>query len=99
MHLHFILSAFWIIFKSHELNVNVHVFVNKVVFFTLTVTLSFRYFYRHLMLFYSENPVRTEKSIFCPSPGSKLLTLKQNTTVFLYMNQLPKGAAQLKSQM
>nr|XP_021154312.1 adenosine deaminase domain-containing protein 1 isoform X2 [Columba livia] len=58
-----------------------------------------RYFYRHLMLFYSENPVRTEKSIFCPAPGSKLLTLKQNTTIFLYMNQLPKGAAQLKSQI
>ncbi|NXW87955.1 ADAD1 protein, partial [Alopecoenas beccarii] len=58
-----------------------------------------RYLYRHLMLFYSENPVRTEKSIFCQSPGSKLLTLKQNTTIFLYMNQLPKGAAQLKSQI
>lgn len=97
MHLRFIVSTFWIIFKSRELHVKVHVFVNKVVFFTLT--LSFRYFYRHLMLFYSENPVRTEKSIFCPAPGSKLLTLKQNTTIFLYMNQLPKGAAQLKSQM
>ncbi|NXL29760.1 ADAD1 protein, partial [Glaucidium brasilianum] len=58
-----------------------------------------RYFYRHLMLFYNENPVRTEKSIFCTAPGSKLLTLKQNTTIFLYMNQLPKGTAQLKLQL
>ncbi|KFP18828.1 Adenosine deaminase domain-containing protein 1, partial [Egretta garzetta] len=58
-----------------------------------------RYFYRHLLLFYNENPRRTEKSIFCTAPGSKLLTLKQNTTIFLYMNQLPKGTAQLKSQV
>uniref|UniRef100_A0A8C8EC93 Adenosine deaminase domain-containing protein 1 n=1 Tax=Otus sunia TaxID=257818 RepID=A0A8C8EC93_9STRI len=58
-----------------------------------------RYFYRHLLLFYNENPVRTEKSIFCTAPGSKLLTLKQNITIFLYMNQLPKGTAQLKSQI
>ncbi|KAM6073089.1 adenosine deaminase domain-containing protein 1 isoform 1-T3 [Theristicus caerulescens] len=58
-----------------------------------------RYFYRHLLLFYNENPARTEKSIFCTAPGSKLLTLKQNTTIFLYMNQLPKGTAQLKSQV
>ncbi|XP_009886196.1 PREDICTED: adenosine deaminase domain-containing protein 1 [Charadrius vociferus] len=58
-----------------------------------------RYFYRHLLLFYNENPLRTEKSIFCTAPGSKLLALKQNTTIFLYMNQLPKGTAQLKSQI
>ncbi|NXS95375.1 ADAD1 protein, partial [Jacana jacana] len=58
-----------------------------------------RYFYRHLLLFYNENPAGTEKSIFCPAPGSKLLTLKQNTAVFLYMNQLPKGTAQLKSRI
>ncbi|NXI67166.1 ADAD1 protein, partial [Anseranas semipalmata] len=58
-----------------------------------------RYFYRHLMLFYNENPARTEKSIFCTAPGSKLLILKQNTNIFLYMNQLPKGSAQLKSQL
>ncbi|NXN29443.1 ADAD1 protein, partial [Nycticryphes semicollaris] len=58
-----------------------------------------RYFYRHLLLFYNENPVRTEKSIFCTAPSSKLLTLKQNTAIFLYMNQLPKGTAQLKSRI
>ncbi|NWR65037.1 ADAD1 protein, partial [Bucorvus abyssinicus] len=58
-----------------------------------------RYFYRHLLLFYNKNPARTEKSIFCTVPGSKLLTLKQNTTIFLYMNQLPKGTAQLKPEL
>ncbi|NWU91720.1 ADAD1 protein, partial [Upupa epops] len=58
-----------------------------------------RYFYRHLLLFYNDNPVRTEKSIFCSAQGSKLLTLKQNVAVFLYLNQLPKGTAQLKSQL
>uniref|UniRef100_A0A8B9QXV2 Adenosine deaminase domain-containing protein 1 n=1 Tax=Anas platyrhynchos TaxID=8839 RepID=A0A8B9QXV2_ANAPL len=54
---------------------------------------------RHLMLFYNKNPARTETSIFCTAPGSKLLVLKQNTNIFLYMNQLPKGSAQLKSQL
>ncbi|XP_071609989.1 adenosine deaminase domain-containing protein 1 isoform X3 [Heliangelus exortis] len=58
-----------------------------------------RYFYRQLMLFYKENSSSTEKSIFCTAPGSKLLTLKQNLAIFLYMNQLPKGTAQLKSQV
>ncbi|XP_061209597.1 adenosine deaminase domain-containing protein 1 [Neopsephotus bourkii] len=58
-----------------------------------------RYFYRHLLLFYNENPVRRKESIFCTVPGSKLLSLKQNTSVILYMNQLPKGTAQLKSHL
>ncbi|NXI37086.1 ADAD1 protein, partial [Galbula dea] len=58
-----------------------------------------RYFYRHLLLFYNKNPSTAEQSIFCKAPGSKLLTLKQNTAVFLYMNQLPKGTAQLKSEL
>uniref|UniRef100_A0A8B9GGU8 Adenosine deaminase domain containing 1 n=1 Tax=Amazona collaria TaxID=241587 RepID=A0A8B9GGU8_9PSIT len=40
-----------------------------------------------------------KESIFCIVPGSKLLSLKQNTTVILYMNQLPKGTAQLKSHI
>uniref|UniRef100_A0A8C6IU14 Uncharacterized protein n=1 Tax=Melopsittacus undulatus TaxID=13146 RepID=A0A8C6IU14_MELUD len=56
-----------------------------------------RYFYRHLLMFYNENPVRRKESIFCMTPGSELLSLKQNTTVILYINQLPKGTAQLKS--
>ncbi|KAM6346065.1 adenosine deaminase domain-containing protein 1 [Podargus strigoides] len=58
-----------------------------------------RYFCRQILLFYNENPARTEISIFCTAPGSKLLTLKQNTTIFLYMNQLPKGATQFRSQV
>ncbi|XP_027545857.1 adenosine deaminase domain-containing protein 1 isoform X2 [Neopelma chrysocephalum] len=58
-----------------------------------------RYFYRHLLLFYNKNPAKSERSIFCTAPGSKLLTLKQNTTLSLYMNQLPKGTAQLKSDV
>ncbi|NWX85851.1 ADAD1 protein, partial [Nothoprocta pentlandii] len=57
-----------------------------------------RYFYRHLLLFHNEK-TRTEKSIFCAVPDSKLLALKQNINIFLYMNQLPKGSAQLKSQL
>ncbi|NXM00824.1 ADAD1 protein, partial [Tyrannus savana] len=58
-----------------------------------------RYLYRHLLLFYNKNPAKAERSIFCTAPGSKLLTLKQNTTLSLYMNQLPKGTAQLKSDL
>ncbi|KFP73626.1 Adenosine deaminase domain-containing protein 1, partial [Acanthisitta chloris] len=58
-----------------------------------------RYLYRHLLLFYDKNPAKTERSIFYTAPGSKLLTLKQNTTLSLYMNQLPKGTAQLKSEL
>ncbi|NWY17260.1 ADAD1 protein, partial [Aphelocoma coerulescens] len=58
-----------------------------------------RYLYRHLLLFYNKNAAKAERSIFCAAPGSKLLTLKQNITLSLYMNQLPKGTAQLKSEV
>ncbi|NXP22343.1 ADAD1 protein, partial [Scytalopus superciliaris] len=58
-----------------------------------------RYLYRHLLLFYNKNPAKSERSIFCTAPGSKLLTLKQNTTLSLYMNQLPKGTAQFKPEV
>ncbi|NXP00306.1 ADAD1 protein, partial [Certhia brachydactyla] len=58
-----------------------------------------RYLYRHLLLFHNKNPAKAERSIFCTAPGSKLLTLKQNITLSLYMNQLPKGTAQLKSEV
>uniref|UniRef100_A0A8C5TME9 Adenosine deaminase domain containing 1 n=1 Tax=Malurus cyaneus samueli TaxID=2593467 RepID=A0A8C5TME9_9PASS len=54
---------------------------------------------RHLLLFYNKNPAKAERSIFCTAPGSKLLTLKQNITLSLYMNQLPKGTAQFKSEV
>lgn len=58
-----------------------------------------RYFYRQLLLFYSKNPAMMEKSVFCTEPASNLLTLKQNINIYLYMNQLPKGSAQIKSQL
>ncbi|XP_004646223.2 adenosine deaminase domain-containing protein 1 [Octodon degus] len=58
-----------------------------------------RYFYRQLLLFYSKNPIMMEKSIFCIEPASDLLTLKQDINIYLYMNQLPKGSAQIKSQL
>ncbi|XP_076996259.1 adenosine deaminase domain-containing protein 1 isoform X3 [Tamandua tetradactyla] len=58
-----------------------------------------RYFYRQLLLFYSKNPAMMEKSIFCTEPASDLLTLKQNINIYLYLNQLPKGSAQIKSQL
>ncbi|NXS55156.1 ADAD1 protein, partial [Brachypteracias leptosomus] len=58
-----------------------------------------RYFYRHLLLFYNANPARREESIFCAAPNSKLLTLKQNIVILLYLNQLPKGTAQLQSKL
>ncbi|NXI33114.1 ADAD1 protein, partial [Sterrhoptilus dennistouni] len=58
-----------------------------------------RYLYRHLLLFYNKNPAKAERSIFCTAPGSKVLTLKQNITFSLYMNQLPKGTAHIKSEV
>ncbi|XP_038625195.1 adenosine deaminase domain-containing protein 1 [Tachyglossus aculeatus] len=58
-----------------------------------------RYFYRQLLLFYSKNPIMMEKSIFCTEPASNLLAIKQNTNIHLYLNQLPKGSAQIKSQL
>ncbi|XP_032990648.1 adenosine deaminase domain-containing protein 1 isoform X1 [Rhinolophus ferrumequinum] len=58
-----------------------------------------RYFYRQLLLFYSKNPAMMDKSIFCTEPASNLLTLKQNVHIYFYMNQLPKGSAQIKSQL
>ncbi|XP_067386325.1 adenosine deaminase domain-containing protein 1 isoform X2 [Emydura macquarii macquarii] len=47
----------------------------------------------------SKNPAMMEKSIFCLEPASSLLSLKQNINIFLYMNQLPKGSAQIKAQL
>nr|XP_060634958.1 adenosine deaminase domain-containing protein 1 isoform X1 [Anolis sagrei ordinatus]XP_060634959.1 adenosine deaminase domain-containing protein 1 isoform X1 [Anolis sagrei ordinatus] len=56
-----------------------------------------RYFYRQLLLYYSKNTTMMEKSIFCLEPMSKLLALKPNINIYLYMNQLPKGSAHIKS--
>uniref|UniRef100_A0A8C8SUS6 Adenosine deaminase domain-containing protein 1 n=1 Tax=Pelusios castaneus TaxID=367368 RepID=A0A8C8SUS6_9SAUR len=47
----------------------------------------------------SKNPTMMDKSIFCLEPSSSLLSLKQNINIFLYMNQLPKGSAQIKAQL
>uniref|UniRef100_A0A7M4E9J1 Adenosine deaminase domain-containing protein 1 n=1 Tax=Crocodylus porosus TaxID=8502 RepID=A0A7M4E9J1_CROPO len=47
----------------------------------------------------SKNTALTEKSVFCMEPASSLLTLKQNINIFLYLNQLPKGSAQIKSRL
>ncbi|XP_026553777.1 adenosine deaminase domain-containing protein 1 isoform X1 [Pseudonaja textilis] len=58
-----------------------------------------RYFYRQLLIYYSKNPAIMDKSIFCTDPTSNLLALKPNIKVFLYMNQLPKGSAQIKSKL
>ncbi|XP_032299864.1 adenosine deaminase domain-containing protein 1 isoform X2 [Coturnix japonica] len=58
-----------------------------------------RYFYRHLLLFYNGNPAHREQSLFCSAPDSKLLTLKRNISIYLYMSQLPKGSAQIKTQL
>uniref|UniRef100_A0A8C6VNR3 Adenosine deaminase domain-containing protein 1 n=1 Tax=Naja naja TaxID=35670 RepID=A0A8C6VNR3_NAJNA len=58
-----------------------------------------RYFYRQLLLYYSKNSAMMDKSIFCTELTSNLLALKPNIKVFLYMNQLPKGSAQIKSKL
>ncbi|XP_063776345.1 adenosine deaminase domain-containing protein 1 isoform X3 [Pseudophryne corroboree] len=58
-----------------------------------------RYFYRQLLLFYSGNTTMMKKSIFCRQPATTFLTLKQNVNLYLYMNQLPKGAAQINTQL
>ncbi|KAM6221673.1 adenosine deaminase domain-containing protein 1 isoform 2-T2 [Rhynchocyon petersi] len=47
----------------------------------------------------SKNPAMMEKSIFCSEPAANLLTLKQNINIYLYLSQLPKGSAQIKSQL
>lgn len=69
------------------------------IFLTKFSPIYFRYFYRQLLLFYSKNPAMMEKSIFCTEPASDLLTLKQSINIYFYMNQLPKGSAQIKSQL
>ncbi|XP_072261893.1 adenosine deaminase domain-containing protein 1 isoform X2 [Pyxicephalus adspersus] len=58
-----------------------------------------RYFYRQLLLFYSGNAGMMKKSIFCRHPSTDLLSLKRNINLYLYMNQLPKGSAQMNSQL
>ncbi|KAL0974278.1 hypothetical protein UPYG_G00218150 [Umbra pygmaea] len=58
-----------------------------------------RYLYRHLLLFFSKNQVLEEKSIFQQDKGTMLLNLKDNITLHLYLNLMPKGAAQIPSNL
>nr|XP_057908803.1 adenosine deaminase domain-containing protein 1 isoform X2 [Doryrhamphus excisus] len=51
-----------------------------------------RFFYQHLLMFYSKTPHLTEKSIFQHNNNSGLLGLKSGITLHLYVNRLPKGA-------
>lgn len=55
-----------------------------------------RYLYRHLLMFYNKNPDVVSQSIFCNDSGRKVLIVKDRTNFHLYLNQLPKGAAQIK---
>ncbi|KAM4555706.1 adenosine deaminase domain-containing protein 1 [Odontesthes bonariensis] len=58
-----------------------------------------RYLYRHLLMFFSKNGSLTEKSIFQQNISGNLLSLKSGITLHLYMNQLPKGAAEIPSKL
>ncbi|AWP11685.1 putative adenosine deaminase domain-containing protein 1 [Scophthalmus maximus] len=60
-----------------------------------------RFLYRHLLMFYSKTANLTEKSIFQQSSdgSSSFLSLKGSITLHLYVNQLPKGAAQIPSRL
>ncbi|XP_032410168.1 adenosine deaminase domain-containing protein 1 [Xiphophorus hellerii] len=58
-----------------------------------------RYLYRHLLMYFSKNANLTAKSIFTHNINSKLLSLKSGITLHLYVNQLPKGAAQIPTKL
>ncbi|XP_070692526.1 adenosine deaminase domain-containing protein 1 [Pempheris klunzingeri] len=58
-----------------------------------------RCLYRHLLMFFSKTANLREKSIFQQSSGGGLLSLKSGITLHLYVNQLPKGAAQIPSKL
>ncbi|KAJ8262516.1 hypothetical protein GJAV_G00167320 [Gymnothorax javanicus] len=58
-----------------------------------------RYLYRHLLLFFSKNHALVEKSVFQQDETTKLLSLKRHISLHLYLNQLPKGAAQIPSHL
>ncbi|KAG9480170.1 hypothetical protein GDO78_011932 [Eleutherodactylus coqui] len=72
---------------------------NSLAAFILETDLLYRFFYRHLLLYYSGNSGMMMKSIFCREAATDLLALKQNLNLCLYMNQLPKGAAQTNSHL
>ncbi|KAK2848811.1 hypothetical protein Q5P01_008645 [Channa striata] len=58
-----------------------------------------RFLYRNLLMFFSKTPNLTQKSIFIRNSSSGLLSLKSGITLHLYVNQLPKGAAQIPSKL
>ncbi|XP_034037257.1 adenosine deaminase domain-containing protein 1 [Thalassophryne amazonica] len=58
-----------------------------------------RFLYRHLLMFFSETASLKEKSIFQQNSNNTLLSLKSDVTLHLYVNQLPKGAAQIPSNL
>lgn len=58
-----------------------------------------RFLYRHLLMFFSRSAALKEKSIFQKNTSSDLLSLKSDIKLHLYVNQLPKGAAQLPSRL
>lgn len=58
-----------------------------------------RFLYRNLLMFFSQTAEIKAKSIFEPTGDGGLLGLKSDITFHLYMNQLPKGAAQINSKL
>ncbi|XP_060936104.1 adenosine deaminase domain-containing protein 1 [Limanda limanda] len=59
-----------------------------------------RFLYRHLLMFFSKTAKLTEKSVFEPSGSDGgLLSLKSGVSLHLYVNQLPKGAAQIPTRL
>ncbi|XP_075904139.1 adenosine deaminase domain-containing protein 1 isoform X2 [Nelusetta ayraudi] len=58
-----------------------------------------RFLYRHLLMFYSQTSSLTAKSVFQQNSDSGLLSLKSGISLHLYVNQLPKGVAQIPSKL
>uniref|UniRef100_A0A8C6WGT7 Adenosine deaminase domain containing 1 (testis-specific) n=1 Tax=Neogobius melanostomus TaxID=47308 RepID=A0A8C6WGT7_9GOBI len=58
-----------------------------------------RFLYRHLLIFFSKTANLAEKSIFQLNSSSGLLSLKSGITLHLYVNQLPKGVAQIPANL
>uniref|UniRef100_H3D6A0 Adenosine deaminase domain containing 1 (testis-specific) n=2 Tax=Tetraodon nigroviridis TaxID=99883 RepID=H3D6A0_TETNG len=58
-----------------------------------------RFLYRHLLMYFSQEAELRAKSIFQQSGDGGLLSLKSHVNFHLYMNQLPKGSAQMPSKL
>lgn len=59
-----------------------------------------RFLFRHLLMFFNDTDDLKEKSVFQRSDGGGgLLSLKSGAALHLYMNQLPKGSAQIPSNL